>query len=482
MSTLGKRLRRWLYLTHRWLGILTGLMFAVWFVSGVVMMYVGFPRLTDAERRAALAPIAWDRVALTPEQALARAGLGEGDVSRLALSMLDDAPVYRLLPWEGPRLTVSAVDGGLLAPLDPDRALRAAAHHPAARAPASLGGVERDQWSVHQRLDALRPFERIALGDAAGTELYVSRATGEIALDTTRHERIWNWFGAIPHWIYFTPLRAQVDLWRDVVLWLSGIAIAGALTGMVVGTIRVRLRRRYKGGGVTPYRGVMGWHHLGGLVAGTAVVTFIVSGWFSMNPNRWFSPREADRAAMTRYVGSTRTPYPLDRAVLATACPDAREARFLRVDGQPRIALACADGGGRVVPEAAPEAGQALSAAAARLMPDAPAPRIARIEEEDLYWYGHHHARVLPVLRVAFADPAATWFHIDPATGEVLGRMDRSNRASRWLYNGLHTLDFPVLFRHRPLWDAVMLLLSAGGLLVAVSGIVIGWRRLARGL
>ncbi|MFC6049714.1 PepSY domain-containing protein, partial [Methylobacterium hispanicum] len=71
MSALGKRLRRWLYLTHRWLGILTGLLFATWFVSGVVMMYVGFPRLTDAERRAALPPIAWDRVAVEPEAALA---------------------------------------------------------------------------------------------------------------------------------------------------------------------------------------------------------------------------------------------------------------------------------------------------------------------------------------------------------------------------------------------------------------------------
>ena len=32
---------------------------AVWFVSGIVMMYVGFPRLTEAERVRALAPIPW---------------------------------------------------------------------------------------------------------------------------------------------------------------------------------------------------------------------------------------------------------------------------------------------------------------------------------------------------------------------------------------------------------------------------------------
>ena len=40
-----KILKRWLYLGHRWLGIVTCLLFAIWFVSGVVMMYVGFPAL-----------------------------------------------------------------------------------------------------------------------------------------------------------------------------------------------------------------------------------------------------------------------------------------------------------------------------------------------------------------------------------------------------------------------------------------------------
>ncbi|WP_204337593.1 hypothetical protein, partial [Klebsiella pneumoniae] len=82
-------------------------------------------------------------------------------------------------------------------------------------------------------------FYLVALGDPADTRLYVSAVTGEIALDTTSRERFWNWLGAVPHWIYFTPLRAQVDLWREVVLWLSGVAVVGALTGAVVGVLRV---------------------------------------------------------------------------------------------------------------------------------------------------------------------------------------------------------------------------------------------------
>lgn len=479
MTSFGKRLRRWLYLGHRWLGIVTCLFFAVWFVSGMVMMYVGFPRLTETERRAALPPVAWDRVALEPEAALARVGTEPGALRRLDLSMLDDEPVYRIVSREGRLTTLSAVDGSLVGPVSAERALAVARHHPATREPDVLGLIERDQWSVPQRFDPLRPFYLVALGDPADTRLYVSAVTGEIALDTTSRERFWNWLGAVPHWIYFTPLRAQVDLWREVVLWLSGVAVVGALTGAVVGVLRVRLRRRYGGGKVTPYRGWMAWHHLGGLVAGATLLTFIASGWLSMNPNRWFSPREPDRAALDRYQGPPGAPPPLDRAALAAACPGAVQARFSRLDGQPDVLLACPDG--RTLPCCGPRIGrmeERIAAAAARLIPDAPPPRIARLETEDLYWYGHHQERRLPVLRAVFSDPAETWFHIDPDTGEILNRTDRSNRIYRWLFNGLHSFDFGPLIRNRPAWDLLVIALSLGGLIVSVSGIVVGWRRL----
>ncbi len=67
--------RRWLYISHRWIGIVTCLLFAMWFVSGIVMMYVAFPQLTDRERWAALPMITWDRVQVTPDRAMAIAGL-----------------------------------------------------------------------------------------------------------------------------------------------------------------------------------------------------------------------------------------------------------------------------------------------------------------------------------------------------------------------------------------------------------------------
>ena len=62
--------RKWLYVIHRWLGIASCLLFAVWFVSGLVMMYVPYPSVTDTERLGGLQPIAWSEVKVAPTAAM----------------------------------------------------------------------------------------------------------------------------------------------------------------------------------------------------------------------------------------------------------------------------------------------------------------------------------------------------------------------------------------------------------------------------
>ena len=470
-----KRGKHWLYLAHRWLGILTCLLLVTWFVSGLVMMYVGFPSLTEAERRGGLPRLAWDRVVVTPSEALEAAGQPRFPRD-LRLAMLDGDPVYRIVGWDGGHATVLASGRRLITGIDPGQALAIARHDRRATRPRLLGEIDRDQWSVTARYDPLRPFHLIALGDPEDTRLYVSARTGEVALDTTRRERFWNWFGAIPHWIYLTPLRAQAALWRDVVLWVSGVAVAGAVTGLWVGLLRVRLRQRYASGSVSPYRGWAAWHHVGGLVGGLTLLTFVASGWLSMNPNRWFGARTPSQAMVERYAGVTEARWGQDLAVLrAAACPVAVVAGLGWLGGEPRAFLACQYGSTSA--GAAPTIA-GLVKAAGRLLPDATIREAVLLTEEDAYWYSHHQQRRLPVLRVKFSDADATWFHLDPETGEVLNRADRSARTYRWLFNAPHSLDFRLLVQNRPAWDAVLWLLSAAGLIISASGVVIGWKRL----
>jgi hypothetical protein len=47
---------------------------------------------------------------------------------------------------------------------------------------------------------------------------------------------------------------------------------------------------------------------------------------------------------------------------------------------------------------------------------------------------------------------------------------------SRWLYHGLHSLDFPWLYDHRPLWDIVVISFMLGGTALCVTSLILAWR------
>jgi hypothetical protein len=106
----------------------------------------------------------------------------------------------------------------------------------------------------------------------------------------------------------------------------------------------------------------------------------------------------------------------------------------------------------------------------------------ATLTEYDSYYYTRDRQAPLPVVRVKLADADRTWVYIDPEVGSVVGQVNRANRVERWLYNALHTLDFSFLYYNRPLWDAVVIVLSLGGTLVSAIGLFMGFKRLRRGV
>jgi hypothetical protein len=102
------------------------------------------------------------------------------------------------------------------------------------------------------------------------------------------------------------------------------------------------------------------------------------------------------------------------------------------------------------------------------------------LTEYDSYYYNSNSSRPLPVLRVRYADPQETWVYVDPSRGAVVQRNEKITRLRRWLYQGLHSLDFPSIYYKRPLWDIVVIALSIGGTVLSVVALVPAWRRVKR--
>jgi hypothetical protein len=103
------------------------------------------------------------------------------------------------------------------------------------------------------------------------------------------------------------------------------------------------------------------------------------------------------------------------------------------------------------------------------------------LTEYDSYYYSRNRQAALPVLRVKFDDPLETWVYVDAELGQIVAAVHRLQRLERWLYNGLHSLDFGFWYDRRPLWDVGMIVLSLGALVTSTIGVWIGWKRLRRG-
>lgn len=492
-------MRRWLYLLHRWAGIALCIMMALWFLSGVVMMYVGYPKLTPRERLQHLPALVLEGCCVTPAAAMAAAGI-RGSPDELRLATVAGTPRYLIRKGRDRWAAVDARSGNPVAAVHPEDALSAAREFADDHRVTLLETVQEDRWTHSRALDAHRPLYRIALPDTAATEVYVSSRTGEVVRDSTAVERRWNWVGAWLHWLYMFRGNAFDGAWTDIVVYSSLAATLMAVIGTWIGILRWRIRGVYrKGGSHIPYREPwMRWHHILGLLFSVATILWIFSGLMSMNPWKVFTPPHPGPDAVAFADGQLEPAAfrltPGDAlARVSGALGPVKEIQWQWFAGKPWYIAYDAAGRTRALPGTGD--GESievfdfgdLAAATANSMPGAKVTKVSVLQDYD-NWYieraAHtmlgHVERRLPILRVEFDDPARTWLHVDPYTASIHNRIDNHGRWKRWLFAAFHSWDLRGLVDRRPLWDLLMILLSLGGFALCMTSIVIGWRRVRR--
>ena len=507
--------RRVLIYTHRWLGIGGGLLFIAWFVSGLVMIYERMPSLSPEERLQRLPALNLSKLKVAPADA-ARGLRYRPD--RFRVGMLGDRPVYRFV--RGSEWTaVFADDGQLLSTLSAEQAMMLAKQFEpdlAKNAQYDRHLTDADQWTLQLR--RLMPMHRIALDDPDDTYVYVSDRTGEVVMKTTRSGRGWSYLGSVLHWLYFTRFRRHSALWINSVIGLSLAGCLLSLSGLVWGIWRFSLTTRYRVKLVrtrSPYAGLMRWHHYAGLIFGFTTFTWILSGCLSLDPWNWHpgtAPTGRQSAAMAggplrldlvtpealrhglEAIRSSLNPKELEVAqfrgepfFVAYRPPSAGQARD-RPCSSPATFLSPVQPVEHVAVSAVtPERGtftrfdhDDVFAAARAAMSGTSVKDSTWLQDYDDYYYSRDRALPLPVLRMRFDDRRQTWLYIDPHRGLILRKEERLTRINRWLYHGLHNLDFQFLYYRRPLWDIVLIVLLMGGAVLSASSIVQAWSRLRR--
>jgi hypothetical protein len=485
--------KRALIVLHRWLGVALCLLFLIWFPSGIAMMYWGFPSVTPEMRLERAAPLHAEAVKVSPAAAWAAAG-EPGEPLRARLQMIDGRPVYRFQTRGGEgqvyadsgeaRLGISAETAGRIA----------SAWVGQAEGGAQVDTLDdADQWTVLGSFRSLGPLWKYSW--ANGEEVYVSPKSGEVVQYTTRAARIAAYLGPIPHWLYFTPLRKDQARWDAVVVYTSGIGTIAALIGLVVGVIVLSPSRRYRYAGhatLLPYTGFKRWHLLIGLFLGAGAVTWAYSGMLSMEPfapPRSAAEAEAARAAVQRGLRGPLELHAFDprlprEAIAAAGGPGVKELELVSIGGEPIYLAALGSGETRIVTMDG-RAERAFDSAALekivrRAAGEVGVAEIRSVTAYDRYYLDRHGSLPLPVLLARLNDADSSRFYIDPRTARIAGSYSAAEWNSRWLYHGLHSLDFPWLYNHRPAWDIVVIAFMLGGTALSLTSVVLAWRVVRR--
>ena len=476
---------RWLIWTHRYLGIAVGFLCVMWFVTGIVMIYTGgMPTVTPPQHLQKLPELALSQVRIAPAEAIRSDGALSPDT--MLLSTVMNRPMWRT--GGGRDHAVFADDGTLLQPIDPAQAQQVAADFAGVTVDRlRLTNTLRrpDQWTLGQR-GVLYQFRG---DDAQGTEIYVSAAAAQVVQHTDRRSRVLAWVGAIPHWLYFTALRADAPLWTRVVVWSSAAVCALAVMGVVLAFTQFRRSRPLRLSASIPYRGWMRWHYILGALFGIFAVTWAFSGLLSVEPFAWTrasgllpdadvmsgGPLQPERFAVPDEAAFRRIAN--GRSI--------RQLELTRIQDQPYYVVRYADGeqlvdATNMEPRQAPFSSESLVARLTAALPEAPLLDQQLLQQYDSYYYAR--GAPLPVLRIRFNDPDQTWFYVDPRRGEIVGQVHRLSRVERWLYHGLHSLDFGSWYRSRPLWDIVVIVLCLGGASLSAIGLYLGFKRLGADL
>lgn len=478
-------LKRIIYSIHRILGAFLSILFLVWFLSGFVMIYHNFPKVTPQDRNRTTGVLS--------------ANMPELDkvLNRIYPDTLIQKINLKITNYGQSVFEISTKDSSYNLVADSSEFIKKVSYKQIENYaqkwnPADIVKVDTlndvDQWIPFNRLMKDMPIYKFHFGDLQKHQLYISSSTGEAIQFTDKESRFWAWVGAIPHWVYFTSLRQDGELWSTTVIWLSGLGSIMCLIGLVLGVyVLVKQYRKKKKLG-TPYRKfTYKWHHVIGFVFGIFVFTFVFSGMMSLASIPDWIIKENKPVGRRGMFGSlpmlSPNDYQLDyRAILLYYPNTVKAIEWVGFDKTPIYKVVTADSTyvldaseNGIVPLLLTEQKVKDKYVSQHKEPLT----LTLLTEYDNYYVDRKNKLPLPVYKIEIDDADKTSYYVNPKTGDVRSYTMKA-RMQKWMYQGLHSFNFKFLAEHPILWNIVMWVTMIGGTLVSLSGVLLGYKYLRR--
>lgn len=203
---------------HKWVGLILGLQFVLWTVSGTMMALIDHHEVMGEHLAHGHEPMAWPARVVPPAQL--QASLGGAEVLGFALRPLLHGHVYEVTTPTGIRL----VDAASGRPMTVDAELAKAVAEMDHAGDATASRVSRVTETTLETREQSGPLWRVDFADDGNSSFYVSEATGKVVERKSDTWRLWDFFWMLHNMDYAErksfnhPLIIMVAFG---VLWLS---------------------------------------------------------------------------------------------------------------------------------------------------------------------------------------------------------------------------------------------------------------------
>ena len=463
-----KKVIGFLFKLHKITGLSIAVFFLMWFITGIVLIYHPYPKVSEK--------LLYDNKENLPSSL--------PDLSSVRLRMDDKVKSLSLKQFQGQTLFSTDKAPSVTFPIV-ERVAKHWINAPIERVDTLN---EREQWVLFTKYDKELPIYKFYFDDAERHELFISGRTAEVLQMTTAKQRFWAWIGAIPHKLYVPCIRRNVDVWQNTIAIVSGICLIAALSGWILGICLWIKRYQKKQVWENPYKKRWyRWHFSFGMIFGIFLIAWAISGIFAMQRvPQWLVPMEGDYSFnSSRLWGKGMLPlddYQLDYRKLRETYSDLKEVEWCRYADIPTYRIITGEeellidaSGDDVRPLVIPE--QTIVNGLKKIHGEEVYMKVSLLNDFDNYYLSRRVELDLPVYKIEIDDANGSLYYVNPETGYI--RYLNNNKMMRkWLFNGIHYLDVAWLVARPWLWYTCIWVLCGGCLVVCVSGLVLGYKKL----
>lgn len=481
-----KSFLKFLFRIHKYVGGFIAVFFLMWFVTGVILVYHPYPRISDKMVNSKMETLDSSLPDLNSV-----ANRVDGEIQALSLKRFQGQTVFKIKTGdERLSLVADTLADQRIKPITFETVREETAKWSDAPVVRVDTLHKKEQWVLYSKYDRLMPMYKFYFGDKDATQLFISGKDGVPYQLTTSSQRFWAWVGAIPHKLYFTCIRGDVDRWKAWIVAAGVICLIAALSGVILGLYllinRYRQQRRWE----IPYK--KGWsrlHYITGLVFGFFLVWWAVSGIFSMSKvPQWLVPTKAESYFNpNRLWGKGILPldrYMLDYRTLKETYPNLKSVEWTRFADIPAYYIIEGENeryidasSKEVVPLNVPM--ESIEEGFRKIHGYDVPMKVTLLERYDNYYLSFKGTLELPVYKVELDDSDHNLYYVNPRTGYIR-YLNKNKMVDKWLFSAIHYLNQGWLVNRPALWTFCLWFLCIGCGTVCFTGFVLILRRLFR--